>query len=742
MKFHIIHIVFFILYDLAGYSQTKTISGRITDPEGNSLKGIEITIPQIGLSEYSDINGNYSIVIPDSILQLNIKHLSWKDQVVDIGDNRSIDIELVPLEAEDFYQMAMDELLNIKISVASKKALIQHETPGVVSVITTEEIIASGARDLIDVLRLVPGVDFSIDVEGVVGISMRGNWSNEGRILMIIDGLEMNELAFSTLQFGNHFSVDQIKRIEIIRGPGSSIYGGNAELGVINIITNQGEDINGIYVSGTYGQMEKTYGRRNLNLSVGKKINDFEFSLHSFIGEGNRSDQVFTDIFGSQFDLSKGGSSIKPANINAGIGYKGISARFIYDNYRNITTSLWDAGVDPPFHLNFESFSSELKYDLELNDKLNIVSKINYSLQKPWNSTDDRFLYSIEVSRIKANLYSSYDANKTINIILGGEYYTDNAVFDDDEFFNNSNNFSYSNLSIFAQALFQTKFANLTLGSRVDIHSEVNSAFSPRISLTKAFEKLYFKVLYNHAFRTPGVENMNLAYTFDSAIPEPISPKIKPEKTVATEFELGYIFNKKTVIAANVYSIEVSDPIVYFFFDNMNGNTEEGYYNDSRTGSQGAELQYKIKDNWGYVNFSYSFYATRGINEVELFEVPDNENIFLAFPQHKLALNSNFRATRNLNISPSFVFRTQRYTYRQLDADDFEILSEEDPIFLLNLYISYQNLFIKGLTIGCGIYDILGQNDYFFQPYNLWHAPWPGPSREFLFKITYTFKFK
>ncbi len=135
----------------------------------------------------------------------------------------------------DIFDMTLEQLMGLEISIASKIALTQKESPAIVSVVTKDEIQNSGARDLIDVLRLVPGIDFNGDVWGMVGISMNGNWGNNGKVLLMIDGQEQNEIAFSSLFFGNHYPVEIIKRIEIIRGPGSAIYGGFGELGVINI---------------------------------------------------------------------------------------------------------------------------------------------------------------------------------------------------------------------------------------------------------------------------------------------------------------------------------------------------------------------------------------------------------------------------------------------------------------------------------------------------------------------------
>ena len=74
------------------------------------------------------------------------------------------------------------ELLDTPVTVASKgKAMTIRESPGVVSLVTRQEILDSGARDLIDVLRLVPGLDFACDVQGVVSIGMRGIWAPRAR---------------------------------------------------------------------------------------------------------------------------------------------------------------------------------------------------------------------------------------------------------------------------------------------------------------------------------------------------------------------------------------------------------------------------------------------------------------------------------------------------------------------------------------------------------------------------------
>ena len=97
--------------------------------------------------------------------------------------------ELILLSAR--LGISIDDLLNAELTVASKSAMTPREAPAIVSYITADEIRKSGARDLVDVLNLVPGFSFGYDVDGAIGISALGNWGHEGKILLFWDGQEM-----------------------------------------------------------------------------------------------------------------------------------------------------------------------------------------------------------------------------------------------------------------------------------------------------------------------------------------------------------------------------------------------------------------------------------------------------------------------------------------------------------------------------------------------------------------------
>jgi outer membrane receptor for ferrienterochelin and colicin len=161
-----------------------------------------------------------------------------------------------PAAPQDISELSLEGLLNTATSLATAKPLTYRENPAVISIITEEEIQKSGARDLIDLLRQVPGFEFGSDVWGTIGPGFRGLWAYEGKMLVLLDGHPLVERLYTSVPLGNRVSLDQIRRIEILRGPGSAMYGREAELAVINIITRIGDELEGgeaAYRSGYMG---------------------------------------------------------------------------------------------------------------------------------------------------------------------------------------------------------------------------------------------------------------------------------------------------------------------------------------------------------------------------------------------------------------------------------------------------------------------------------------------------------
>ncbi len=656
-------------------------------------------------------------------------------------------IPRVPSDSIDYYEMSLEQLLNMKghgisseleklintlIGAASKKPLSSRESPAIVSLITEEEIKKSGARDLTDVLNLIPGFDFGVDVEGVVGMATRGLWSHEGKILLLIDGQEMNEMLFATNQMGNHCPVDQIKKVEVIRGPGSAIYGGFAEYGVINIITKSGEDINGLSVAASYGQTESTYARRNVQLSIGKKYNKFSYSLSAFTGQGKRSDKTFTDFYGTSIDL-KNNSALDLNHINVGFTFKELSFRGIYDGYNTTVSDGYDKVNLNPYKEKFTSAFSELKYNYKPNDKWIITPRFSYKKQIPWQTEGDDSTegYYKVADRTLGNLNVSYNITRKINLIAGAEAYQDFAkdLSDSGTFVNEKNKISYFNQAYYLQGLLKHRIVNLIVGGRFDHNSAYGSAFVPRLGLTKKIKKTHFKFLYSNAFRAPSIENIN--YQTDAGI--------KSEKTRVLELEAGQQLTRNSLLTVNLYDIDTKDPIVYVV-DSI--TFLDSYINSGRSGSRGVEAEFRIKEKWGYFFTNYAFYTVAGKEKVEDYTVEDNESILLAFPAHKINFSGSFKLYKGLSVNPSFLFRSSRYAYTSVDDSGSSVMEQLPASYYFNLYFYAEDVFTKGLNIGFGVFNLFNEQIKYVQPYNGYHAPLPGLSREFIIRINYNFQSK
>lgn len=213
--------------------------------------------------------------------------------------------QTTPASASDVADLSLESLLDTPVEV-TRDARSTRESASVLLVVTREEVLASGARDLLEVLQLVPGFTFHQDVEGVVGVAFRGLWGNEGKVLVMLDGQDINELLYSGTQFGHHVLVAQIERVEIIRGPGSALYGGSAELAVINVVTRGGKELNGGFVSGRYAQGETGFHDWSLGASLGGKHESegLEWSMHVVGGQGRRTRRDVSDFSGGSATLA------------------------------------------------------------------------------------------------------------------------------------------------------------------------------------------------------------------------------------------------------------------------------------------------------------------------------------------------------------------------------------------------------------------------------------------------------
>jgi outer membrane receptor for ferrienterochelin and colicins len=164
--------------------------------------------------------------------------------------------------------LSLEELSAVKVDTvygASKHEQSVSDAPASVTIITAEEIKLYGWRTLGEALRSVSGFYVTYDrgyaYLGVRGVNRPGDFG--GRTLITVDGHRSNDPIFGGSAMDTDFilDLDLIERIEVIRGPGSSLYGNNAFFGIVNIITRRGRDVQGGEVSGSAGSFDTYTGR-------------------------------------------------------------------------------------------------------------------------------------------------------------------------------------------------------------------------------------------------------------------------------------------------------------------------------------------------------------------------------------------------------------------------------------------------------------------------------------------------
>src|SRR5688572_14503557 len=168
--------------------------------------------------------------------------------------------------------LLLDSLLNTRISTVSKYAQTTTEAPASVTIVSSDEIRDHGYRNLTEVLENVRGVYFSDDRNylhvGTRGFGRPSDYNN--RILVLVDGHTLNEHVWGSAPVGSDLTVNlsAVERIEVVRGPGSVLYGTNAMFGVINIVTKTGTQLNGAVVGGRVG----AGGKREGAVAAGRAI--------------------------------------------------------------------------------------------------------------------------------------------------------------------------------------------------------------------------------------------------------------------------------------------------------------------------------------------------------------------------------------------------------------------------------------------------------------------------------------
>ena len=159
----------------------------------------------------------------------------------------------------DLSALSLEQLTHLEVSTVSRREQKLFETPAAAFVITREDILRSGATSVPELLRMVPGMEVAQIDANTWAVSSRGfNSRFANKMLIMIDNRSIYNPVFSgTLWDQNDLPIDEIERIEVVRGPGGTMWGANAVNGVINIVTRRSQDTQGALASGEAARVEQ-----------------------------------------------------------------------------------------------------------------------------------------------------------------------------------------------------------------------------------------------------------------------------------------------------------------------------------------------------------------------------------------------------------------------------------------------------------------------------------------------------
>ena len=652
----------------------------------------------------------------------------------------------------DTLDIPLEELMDVPVATsASQQAACTNEAANIVNLISREEILNRGARDLIDVLQLVPGFIPSMNIAGVVGMGMRGISAEDGKMSVFVDGIMLTEQIYAQTPIGGRFPIEQIDHVEVIRGSSSILNGNFAEIGMINIITKNAKKAEGLAVTTDYGRFQRGEARKNISVSAGKIFDELEISFSGKANESQRSDRFYHDAHGGSFDMANN-SQIDSLYGNLNLKYKELNLRLLSDKYDVEQRDGVGDTMEPVGNYNtvgFTTHAAKLDFEHPFTANFKINSNFDFSRQTPWETTvnfdDGKPPIATEreqADHYKFNAKATWMADSGSYLAIGNSYQIDEYLKiklsnETETHANNSDSLSLTDYSAYVEGVYKTEWTDILMGGRFDYYNQFGTNFAPRVALTKQLDKFHYKFLYTHAFHAPTLGNyqLNVSYNGINTLGRH-APPIMPETTYNYEVELGYAFSPNLEVIGNIFYTEIDNIFTYTFDENWT----DYFVNAKGLGTYGVESEIRYKNSLlGRFDFGYSFYqSARNTLPMNYQVTNENGNVLypnmnLGFPTHKATLNHTFNFTSDFSFNHTFIFMSDRFGYNGA------ALAHYKPEWIYNAYFRYKDMPIKGAEVGLGLYDVFNSRYQYVQQANGGHPALPAEARELMLRVSYQF---
>jgi iron complex outermembrane receptor protein len=607
-----------------------------------------------------------------------------------------------------------------------------------------------GFLTLADALRTMKGMYVLPSERHLQKIYIRGigtDSSYNDKILLLIDGTPQRELVYGHAFIDEYLPIENIEKVEIIRGPGSALYGTNAFAGVINVITKK--DLEDTKVFADYGTKETmvfgfNFGRkkesqklvifaRNLDTKGSGQEYSNRHKKNTLVEDPAKSSCLWLDYSMEGFFL----------------GAKYIEFHHKMPTNWDFLEQTWEANW-----FDYRNYFVDLKYEHPFSDETSLLVKTwwqyydNSSFWQLYDIWPDSYTIKSDIWPYKKSQFAGLETRFRTkladdqDVTLGGEYDYEQIKHVEDVEYKRAIGkivdpprylipaMEKNNFALYLQDIWKPiKTLQVTLGARNDFHQVYGSYFSPRGAVIfLPFEELTIKFLYGQAFRAPSYRELYTETTEETKGNKDLKPEIIT--TPEIEIDLALIWNLK--LALNAYQSEVKDSIVI----NSLPGYQYGIY-----GNSDNRLEFK---GWeSSLDFAFSnFNAFLGYSYNEAKDKVTGEERH-SIPKHmaNMGLNYRLKDVLNLNLTTSWVGKKKRWPDDKNSYDSTYTIGQKRPDIpqytTVNFTISSK---IKNWDASLSVFNVLDEKQ--FDPYipkGSKYCDIKKPGRNVLFRISYNF---
>jgi outer membrane receptor for ferrienterochelin and colicins len=598
--------------------------------------------------------------------------------------------------------LSIEQLVNIEVATvysASRHEQKVTDAPSSVSIVTADEIKRFGYRTLDDVLRSVRGVYVSNDRNysyiGMRGFLRPGDYNS--RVLLLIDGHRLNDNIYDSIYTGTEAVLDLnlIERVEVSRGPSSSIYGNNAFFGVINIVTKPGAAVSGLEA----GASAASYNTYSGILTFGKKFkNDLEVllsgSLYDSAGHGRLHYPEFQSINNG---IAEDRDEDSAHRFFAKFSYHDftLSGAFV-SRTKSVPTASFSSLFNGPEETTDIRGYVDLKFEREVVPDLTVLARVAYDQYSYYGdypfdyppvtlNKDDTLgqWVSTEVQLTKRLL----DRH---TLIAGVDYRENVRQFQQN--YDSSPRALYfrsdhtsRNIGVYGQAEVAL-LTNLVLnaGVRYDHFSTFGDSVNPRAGLIyHPTTQSTLKFLYGRAFRAPN----DYELFYDSAGFE-INPDLAAETIDTYELVYEQYFLKYYRLSLSGFLYNIQDLISQSTRTNSSGGTLIFFDNVDEVNARGLELEMEAKYPGGVL--------IRGSYALQRAEDGDGRELSNS-PRHLGKFNLSVPVYRDkIFTSLELQYHGSVRTLARRKADDFLVAN----------FTLFGRELLPGLEVSAGVYNL------------------------------------